>query len=218
MNTTTQKEARDFLKEINNHFRTDEECDQIIKELTEELAIAEAAPKPIDETAAAVRRALENAKLNANNPKITARTFNQTTYNQNDAKARELFSTYLTNKGYIINSNEENYGVDIIASKDNKEVLFELEISSQEFTNADSFIYPNVHFLARKKKMIDKEGNYHYVIINSSGTHAMTAMASDIFKEENYLTKYAGAGRDGIDEFYQLPKNEVKFFKISLTK
>jgi hypothetical protein len=44
------------------------------------------------------------------------------------------------------------------------------------------------------------------------------AQAKYIFKQENYITKYAGNGRDGVDEFYQLPKNQVKFFKISLTK
>jgi hypothetical protein len=71
--------------------------------------------------------------------------------------------------------------------------------------------------LARKKKMLNREGDYWYVIISSNEEYALMAKASTIFKDENYLTKYAGNGRDGVDEFYQLPKGEVKFFKISLT-
>jgi hypothetical protein len=173
--------------------------------------------QPINEEAQAVIRALESLKTNLGKPKITAATFDYKTYLQTDAQAKEIFTKYITSKGYSITIDEETYGVDIIASKNNNKALFELEMSSQQFICAETFNYENVHFLARKKKMLDKEGDYHYIILNAAGTYAMTAMASKIFKEENKITKWAGNGRDGLDEFYQLPKNEVKFFKIKLT-
>jgi hypothetical protein len=148
-------------------------------------------------------------------PIQTARTFDYKKYLETDAKAKELMSRYLSNKGYTVNLKEEDYGIDIEATKNENTVLFELEISSIDF-DKENFKYNEVHFLARKKKMLDKQGDYNYVIISSNHQYALTAKASDIFKEDNYITKYAGKGRDGVDEFYKLPIDKVKFFKISL--
>ena len=211
------QENRDFIYEINQDQKTQEECDQLRNELAKELAIAEAAPKPINETAAAVIRALEFKKNNPNATPSTARTFNQASYDENDAKAKAIFSSHIKSKGHTVTTDEESFGIDMITSKDGKEFKFELEISSVDF-NEEDYKYDNVHFLGRKKKMLDRQGDYWYVIISSNNQYAFMAKASKIFKKENYIVKYAGNGRDGMDEFYQLPKNEVKFFKISLTK
>lgn len=152
-------------------------------------------------------------QANKNKQIQTARTFDYKKYIQTDAKAKELMSTFLLKKGYTVNLKEEDYGIDIEATKNGNTVLFELEISSIDF-DKENFKYDEVHFLARKKKMLDKQGHYNYIIISSNHQYALTAKASDIFKEDNYITKYAGKGRDGIDEFYKLPKDQVKFFKL----
>lgn len=215
---STIQERKDFINEINQDQVTQEEANQLRNELAKDLAIAEAAPKAVNEIAAAIERAKQFVKDNPDALNRTARTFNQASYDENDAKAKAIFSTYIKSKGHIISSNEENYGIDIITSKNKKEFKFELEISSINFTNENDFPYDNIHFLGRKKKMMDRQGNYFYIIISTNLEYAVMAQAKYIFKQENYITKYAGNGRDGVDEFYQLPKNQVKFFKISLTK
>lgn len=218
---TTQQSNKEFINDIIDDERTYEECNKLRNELSAELAIAEAKPKEFAPEIEAVRKALENAKLNYGKPKSTlstARTFNQQTYDDNDAKAKAIFSTYIKSKGHTVTIDEENYGIDIITSKNDKTFKFELEISSINFTNENDFPYEQIHFLGRKKKMMDKQGNYFYVIISTNQEYAVMAQAKYIFKEENYITKYAGAGRDGIDEFYQLPKENVKFFKLDNNK
>jgi hypothetical protein len=214
---STIQERQDFINEINQDQVTQEEANQLRNELGKDLAIAEAAPKAVNEIAAAIERAKQFVKDNPDALNRTARTFNQASYDENDAKAKAIFSTYIKSKGHIISSNEENYGIDIITSKNKKEFKFELEISSINFTNENDFPYDNIHFLGRKKKMMDRQGNYFYIIISTNLEYAVMAQAKYIFKQENYITKYAGNGRDGVDEFYQLPKNQVKFFKIGLT-
>jgi hypothetical protein len=214
---STIQERKDFINEINQDQVTQEEANQLRNELAKDLAIAEAAPKAVNEIAAAIERAKQFVKDNPDALNRTARTFNQASYDENDAKAKAIFSTYIKSKGHIISSNEENYGIDIITSKNKKEFKFELEISSINFTNENDFPYDNIHFLGRKKKMMDRQGNYFYIIISTNLEYAVMAQAKYIFKQENYITKYAGNGRDGVDEFYQLPKNQVKFFKIGLT-
>lgn len=143
----------------------------------------------------------------------TARTFDYKTYLRTDAKAKELIKPILLRKGYTVEFKEEDYGIDIVASKNQNDVLFELEISSVDF-NKENFPYENITFLARKKKMMENQGDYHYIIISSNHQYALTAKASDIFKDENQITKWAGNGRDGYDDFYQLPKSIINFFKL----
>jgi preprotein translocase subunit SecD len=201
--------AKEWIESLNEEQLTKEQSQELMKELERDLEIAMAQPKPQSDW----DRIQAAKELNKNNPKQTASTFDYKTYLQTDAKAKELFSTYLTKKGYTVDLKEEDYGIDIVATKNTEESLFELEISSVSF-DKESFPHPEVNFLARKKKMIDKQGDYHYIIISSNHQFALTAKASDIFKEENYRTKYAGKGRDGVDEFYALPIDKVKFFKL----
>jgi hypothetical protein len=213
----TTQERKDFINEINQDQVTQEEANQLRDELAAELEVAMNQPKPINEVAAAIERARQFVKDNPDALNRTARTFNQASYDENDAKAKAIFSSYITSKGHTVITDEESYGVDIITSKNKKEFKFELEISSINFTNENDFPYDNIHFLGRKKKMMDRQGNYFYIIISTNLEYAVMAQAKYIFKQENYITKYAGNGRDGVDEFYQLPKNQVKFFKIGLT-
>lgn len=142
------------------------------------------------------------------------RDFDFKTYLQTDQQAKDLMSTYLQNKGYTIDSTEETYKSDIQVSKDGKKSLFEVEITSVDF-NKENWPWPKISFLARKKRYYEEEGNFHYVIISKNGEYAMTAQAKYIFKDENYMTKECSRnGITGIDEFYQLPKDQVKFFKL----
>jgi hypothetical protein len=208
--------TKEWLQSLNDDQVTPQEAEILIDELAKELAIAEATPKPINDEYVAVRRALENLK---NNPTVTQnnpREFNYQTYLSTDEKAKEIIVKYLTKNGFVITEDKETYGTDIWATKDGIVQGFEVEISSLDFDKTN-FQYDNVSFLARKEKYRTK-GEFNYIIISSNHQYALTASSQDIFNKENYMTKYAGNGRDGVDEFYQLPKNQVKFFKINLTK
>ena len=210
-----QQTKEEFIAMLNEEQISDEQSKQLVDELAKELENA----KPIQYK---TKQELEIEQIKSakqfvkNNPSAlnqSPRTFDYKKYLETDAKAKELMSKFLTKKGYSVVKKEEDYGIDLIATKNNITGLFELEISSINF-DKENYPYNEVHFLARKKKMMDKEGDYHYIIISSNHQYALTAKASDIFKEENYITKYAGKGRDGIDEFYKLPKDNVKFFKL----
>lgn len=142
------------------------------------------------------------------------RDFDLKTYLQTDQQAKDLFTKYLQNKAYTIDSTEETYKSDVTASKNGESVRFELEISQMDF-DKENWPFPFVHFLGRKERYYREEGEFHYVLISKNGKYALTAKASDIFQKENYRTKECNrAGITGVDEFYELPKNQVKFFKL----
>jgi len=213
MGTETTKE---WLQSLNDDQLTEEQAEILIDELGKELAIAEAKPKELAPEVEAVRRALENANNNPTPIKSNPREFNYQTYLSTDEKAKQIITNYLTKNGFTITNDKETYGTDIWATKNGVEQGFEVEISSLDF-DKENFQYEMVSFLGRKEKY-RRNGEFNYIIISSNHQYALTASSQDIFKKENYMTKYAGNGRDGIDEFYQLPKNQVKFFKIGLTK
>lgn len=141
------------------------------------------------------------------------RDFSLKSYLINDQQAKDLFTTYLQNKGYNIDCKEETYKSDVTASKDGKSVLFELEITSVDFEK--EWPYKYVHFLARKQRYYKEQGNFHYVIISKNGKYALTAQAKHIFKQDNYITRECSRdGVTGVDEFFRLEPQEVKFFKL----
>ena len=161
-------------------------------------------------------RIQEAKTLNELKGKQTAhiRDFSLKSYLTNDQQAKDLFTTYLQNKGYSIDSTEETYKSDVTASKDGKTSLFELEVSSVDF-DKNNWPYQFIHFLGRKERYYKEQGNFHYVIISKNGKYALTAQAKDIFKKENYITKECNRGGvTGVDEFFKLEPQEVKFFKL----
>jgi hypothetical protein len=201
------KEWLQELFESHESESTPESAQKGLKELEEmlEAAIIKKKQEPQSDW----DRIQEIRKYNAeNNIKIQTnpRQFNQKSYDDNDKVAKDLMINFLQKKGHIITQSEETYGTDIITNKGK----YEVEMSSKEFTTRESFPYPMVNFLGRKAKY----GDMYYVIISKNKQYALVAAAKDIFKEENKTVVYCNTQRQGLDEVYQLPKHQVKFFKL----
>ena len=205
------KEWLKELTELHNSESTPEIAKQRLSEL--EQMLEKAITKKKQQPESDWDRIQAAKKLNKEN-KGHIRDFDYKTYLQTDQQAKDIFTKYLQNKAYTIDSTKETYGSDVIASKNGESVLFELEISKMDF-NKDNWPFPFVHFLGRKERYYKEEGDFHYVLISKNGEYALTAKASDIFKKENYKTKeYNRNGITGVDEFFELPKDQVKFFKL----
>ena len=207
------KEWLKQLTELHNSESTPEIAKQGLAELEQmlEKAITKKKKQPESDW-----DRIQKAKAFNQQNNITGhiRDFDFKTYLQNDKQAKDIFTKYLQNKAYTIDSIEETYGSDVIASKDGESVRFELEISQMDF-NKDNWPFMFVHFLGRKERYYKEEGDFHYVLISKNGQYALTAKASDIFKKENYRTKECSRnGINGVDEFFELPKDQVKFFKL----
>ena|SRR5690606_8187821 len=141
--------------------------------------------------------------------------FVQECYDRSDKLGRDLLEKYLKTNGWEIISNEENFLHDIIAEKDGKIQYFEVELKDKyEFTTRQSFKFPTVSFLARKKKL-HQDNPFHYVIICSKTGWALTIHSSKLFKEKYRQKLYINtSNRKGDDFFYRVPKEKCKFFKL----
>jgi len=142
--------------------------------------------------------------------------FVKDSYNENNDFAINIVQNFLINNGYtIIEKLVEDYNIDIEAKKDNITKLFEVEVKTgYKFTNRESFKFDTVSFLARKKKWNINEG-FLYIIICKETDWALVAKSGDIFKPEYKESLQINSYyRKGNDEFYRVPKELCKFFKI----
>lgn len=141
--------------------------------------------------------------------------FVKESYLANNEKAINIFSSFLIKRGYEIIDKEEDYWIDIEATKENNTFLFEVEMKSRvRFTDKQSFPFDTVSFLARKEKW--KSTPFWYCIICESTGFAVIANSDKIYKEKyrenvNVDTKH----RKGLDAFYRVPKEECYFVKVT---
>ena len=148
--------------------------------------------------------------------KYNARKFVQASYDRNDDWGKEVVMRWLTSHGNrftIVDKVIEDYKVDIVAydSKADKQVGFEVEVKHKyPFTDAESFKFDTVSFLGRKKKY----GDFWYVIVCGETEALLLAHSFEIYKEEyRELQTINTNERNGLDEFYRVPKDKCLFYK-----
>lgn len=140
--------------------------------------------------------------------------FVKESYDLNNDWAIEKVSQYLIKRGYTIHEKqEEDYSIDIKAEKDGNIIYVEAEVKIQyPWTNIDSFQFPTVSFLARKRKW--KDVGFWYVIVCRE-TEAMLIAHSELIFKDDYLEMIHinKAQRRGGDSFYRVPKELLIFIE-----
>jgi len=120
----------------------------------------------------------------------------------------------LTKWGYAIVEKDEDYKVDIIASKNGFTHRFEIEerVRDGQFGSQSSFMYPNVNFLARKIRYA-YGGDFIYLILSQSTPCMIMRHSEDIFKEElQKIVMCNSNSHSGPDSVYVVPTKECYFF------
>lgn len=147
--------------------------------------------------------------------KYNARKFVQASYDRNDEWGKEVLVRWLLNqKGRfdIIPKEKEDYKVDVMAydKKADKVMSFEVEVKhGYPFTNEQSFKFDTVSFLGRKRKY----GDFWYVIVCGETESILLAHSYEIYKEEyREIKTIATNERNGLDEFYRVPKTKCLFY------
>jgi len=149
--------------------------------------------------------------------KYGAGKFVQESYNKNNSLGIKILTKYLIKKGFINITSEENYSHDVVAEKNGKKYYFEVEMKNgYPFSSKETFRFPTVSFLGRKKKMHDKE-QFKYVIICGETSWGIGCDSSIIFNDK-YIEELDinTSDRHGRDLFYRVPKDECSFFDLNI--
>ncbi len=147
--------------------------------------------------------------------KYNARKFVQASYDRNDDWGKEVLLRWLKSYGTrftIIDKDKEDYKVDIVVldTKADKLMSFEVEVKhGYPFTDEESFKFDSVSFLGRKKKY----GDFWYAIVCAETEAILIAHSYEIYKEEyREIKTIATTERNGLDEFYRVPKDKCIFY------
>lgn len=150
--------------------------------------------------------------------KYKAGEFSKEQYKANDKWGIDRVTKFLVSRGFDIETKEEeDYQVDIVAEKEGKIYFYEAEVKTgYPFTGSEDYKFPTVSFLGRKKKYHKRcEGGFYYCIICRETETLLYCHSSDIYKEEyRQLKRINTAHRNGLDEFYLVPKELCKFVNM----
>ena len=147
--------------------------------------------------------------------KYNARKFVQASYDRNDDWGKEILVRWLKSYGSrftILDKEKEDYKVDIVVldTKADKLMSFEVEVKhGYPFTDEESFKFDSVSFLGRKKKY----GDFWYAIVCAETEAILIGHSFEIYKEEyREIKTIATTERNGLDEFYRVPKDKCIFY------
>lgn len=143
-----------------------------------------------------------------------ADVFRKSDYDKYDQHGKDIATEYLRARGFEIVDREEDFRIDIVATKNGKEYRIEIGVlDTIEFTNEESFIHPKVQFFARKKKQI-ADGHFTYMIICKKTGWCLCCNSKEIYKDK-YFTRYYDRRRGGYSEVYAVPKELCRFQDMS---
>jgi hypothetical protein len=145
-----------------------------------------------------------------------AGVFSQRAYDESDQYAKDILINFVNKRGHTVLNSNENMYFDITTSKDGVVYRFEVETKQgRPFTTRDTFKFPTVSFLGRKKRLHDIEP-FYYVIICPETEWALSADSVDIF-QERYVEEVNVDSRDraGKDLMYRIPREKCVFFNTN---
>ena len=143
-----------------------------------------------------------------------ADVFRKSDYDKYDQHGKDMATEYLIGRGFEIVDKEEDFRIDIVATKNGKEYRIEIGVlDTIEFTDEDSFKYPFVQFFARKKKQIT-DGHFHYMIICKKTGWFLCCNSEEIYKDK-YYKRFYDKRRGGYSEVYAVPKELCTFNNMS---
>lgn len=133
--------------------------------------------------------------------------FDSDLYDANDP-AKEHVITWLESKGYTAEVNPDQYGIDLLTSRNGKQSGVEVEVKHN--WQGYKFPYRTVHISGRKLKFFQDDNNY-LLMLNSDWSAALSFAAEEI-RNALIITKdtiYTKA-----EQFLALPTKTAKRYRL----
>jgi Holliday junction resolvase-like predicted endonuclease len=133
--------------------------------------------------------------------------FKKSLFDKYDPTGRAVVSEWLADLGYWVHDNPDIYGVDLIAEKDGKQTMIEVEVKVGWI---DKFPFGSLHIPARKEKFAKTDSVF--CILNREMTR-LAAVTGDNVLMCGFVTK-ATRVTDEPDVFFEVPLKFVHFYEI----
>ena len=138
------------------------------------------------------------------------KVFDPDLYAKND-NAKFLIVEWLESKGYSATINPDQYGIDILASKGERNLRVEVEVKHN--WPDEQFKYPTLQIPERKRKFANDKDTW-FVVMNSVRTQALIASAEALL--DSPLVEVSNKLVDRGERFFQIPLDRC--FAITFPK
>lgn len=101
---------------------------------------------------------------------MAGKPFSERLYDRDD-NAKDIWIDWLNSQDYKAEVNPDQYGIDVLASKNGEESKFEVEVKHN--WKGPRFQYGTLHYSARKKKFLGTPENTFFVTFNHERTHVL---------------------------------------------
>ncbi len=133
--------------------------------------------------------------------------FDADLYNADDP-AKEYVIEWLESKGYQAEVNPDQYGIDLLTSRNGKKSGVEVEVKHN--WEGYKFPYRTVHISGRKLKFFQDDNNY-LLMLNSDWSAALSFAAEEI---RNAITITKDTIYTKAEKFIELPAKIAKRYKL----
>ena len=139
---------------------------------------------------------------------LMTKPFSKSLYETNDG-AKHQIVTWLTTQGFKAWINPDQYGIDVLADKNEKRYEFEVEVKHN--WRGSTFPYDTIDFPARKLKVAKPTLENFFAMLNHERNRVLiisgqTFLNSPIIKKDTIYTKD--------ESFVNIAISEAKFFDL----
>jgi Holliday junction resolvase-like predicted endonuclease len=134
--------------------------------------------------------------------------FDPKLYQDND-DAKYLVIQLLESEGWYARVNPDPYGIDILASKRNKDIAVEVEVKHS--WKAKDFPFDTVQIPCRKQKFAELAGSW-FAIISSDRTQVLITDGQSVAKSNQVIIKNKYVSDN--EKFYQVPLLDFTLHKL----
>lgn len=136
----------------------------------------------------------------------TRKPFDPELYDADD-NAKQIVIAWLVQLGYQARVNPDQYGIDVLATRGDREIGFEVEV--KHAWTGPRFPFATVHIADRKRKFA-KPGN-HFLMLNDERTRLLAISATSINDAPTVTKTTIYTMGEG---FIEIPRSQCRFFDL----
>jgi hypothetical protein len=135
-----------------------------------------------------------------------SKPFDHKLYEQDDS-AKHLVVAWLIQIGYQAGVNPDQYGIDILAQKDGRQLGFEVEV--KHAWTGYRFPFATIHIADRKRKFAEP-GN-HFLMLNHERNRLLAIRSETVQQATTVTKKTIYTEQEG---FIEVRRSDCRFFDI----
>lgn len=137
--------------------------------------------------------------------------FDQALHDEFDELGREMSKKFYKRFGFDLKDNPDQYGIDLIAYRDDKKVGY-VEVEVRTFWTGNKFPFPTLNIPERKRKLLKQDLPIRLLSWSSHGDYGFMCKA-DVILNANVIERPNKFMAEK-EYFFAVPVNKIRLIKL----